>query len=199
MIAPDMVLEEWFGPLDDAGCPHPSKSAHWWKKDPAFDAHLDRTYGQDVALALTGSLSEWCTAPDGRIALILLLDQFTRNIYRNTAQMFTGDDRALLLAHEGLAAAEDDGHPAFYSCFMYMPLMHSEDLAEQESCVSKFEGLALRAPQAARGMLESNLNYAKAHRDIIARFGRFPHRNAILGRPSTAEEAEFLKQPGSSF
>ena len=161
----------------------------WFKKDTEFDARITSKYAQTVKDALAGGRDHWANDCVGCLALILVLDQFTRNIFRGSARAFSGDDMALALS---LRCVERDyiNHPdENWRRFMLMPMMHSEDLAIQEASLPLF--------QAHAGKL--TYDYAVAHHDIIARFGRFPHRNAILGRPSTDEENSFLTQPGSSF
>ena len=142
--------------------------------------------------AIEGGLSDWESDPHHRLALVLLLDQFTRNIHRGRPQAFAGDARAQALVTEALTQGLDARLPVVGRLFMYMPLMHAEDLALQEECVARFTMLQQQAPAPLRDTLAGNLRYAILHRDIVARFGRFPHRNAALGRPSTAEETAFL-------
>lgn len=199
MSSAETILDEWFGPLDEQGHPSPEKSKRWFEKDAAFDAHLRDQYGDWVERALAGELHEWRTAPNDRVALILLLDQFTRNIFRGTPRMFAGDPLALEIAHETAGEDADATFLPTQRAFTLMPLMHSEVLADQELCVRAFERLSQSAPPSHQPGFKYGLDYAIAHRDIVARFGRFPHRNQTLDRPSTPEELEFLKQPGSSF
>ena len=161
----------------------------WFKKDPAFDSQIERRFAGTVKDALAGKFDSWANTCAGCLALILVLDQFTRNIFRGNARSFSGDDMALALS---LRCVERDyiAHPdENWRRFMLMPMMHSEDLAIQEASLPLFQTHANKL----------TYEYAVAHHDIIARFGRFPHRNAILGRPSTDEEDLFLTQPGSSF
>ena len=161
----------------------------WFKKDAEFDSLIERQFAGTVNDALAGKCDHWANACAGCLALILLLDQFTRNIFRDSARAFSGDDMALALS---LRCVERDyiAHPdEDWRRFMLMPMMHSEDLAIQEASLPLFQIHAS----------EMTYDYAVAHRDIIARFGRFPHRNAILGRPSSEEERLFLTQPRSSF
>ena len=176
LATPDEILDEWF-----------SDPSRWWKKDPDFDARLRTTYGESVEAALRGELDAWAESPRGAVALVILLDQWTRNIYRDTPRMFDGDERALATS---LAVIDGGGESALSSderYFLYMPLMHSEARSLQKRSVEKFREL------------DRGVDYAERHAEIVFRFGRFPHRNAILGRESTAEELDFLKQPGSSF
>lgn len=192
-------MDEWFGQLNEAGQATPEKSRRWWQKDPAFDAYLRRNYASWVERALRGDLQSWRADNASALALTLLLDQFTRNIYRDTPRMFAGDAAALALSQSAVERGEDTHYPSAQRAFIYLPLMHSESAPDQELCVQCFERFAREAEPTARALIESNLRFARAHRDIILRFGRFPHRNAIVGRASTVEELEFLTQPGSSF
>lgn len=191
---PDEVLEFWLGPEAERDTPSKEVSSRWWKKDPAFDAEIRRRFEPAMAAAGNRELDSWTRSPRGRLAIVVLLDQFTRNVYRNSGRMFENDAYAQSLVLDAVAAGEDTQLRSAERYFLYMPLMHAEDLELQDRAVTLFERLAADAPKHADG-----LKYAKAHRDIIARFGRFPHRNEWLGRQSTPEELEFLKQPGSSF
>lgn len=205
MTDAETIVDDWFGTLDERGRVSEEKAQRWWKKDPEFDAYLRDRYGALVSAALAGELDDWQSGASSSLALVLLLDQFTRNIYRDSPQMYEGDVAAVAISTAMLDEAESgaDGArlvalPAIHKNFVFMPLMHSESLADQERCVACFREL-VDGSQEMRDMFEGHLQYAVAHRDIVARFGRFPHRNAILGRSSTAEELEFLTQPGSSF
>lgn len=181
------VLRFWFGAADPSA-EVPAREA-WFKKEAAFDRAIDEEFGIEVEMALAGGLGEWRPSPAGLLALILLLDQFTRNIHRGSAKAFAGDVRALALARQAIDAGTDAKFGLRQRLFLYLPLEHSEALADQDRSVALIG--ALGDPEATR--------YAQAHRAIIARFGRFPHRNAVLGRQSTIEELRFLEQPGSAF
>ena len=174
------VLTFWF---EDA------KPEQWYKKDSAFDEAIRDRFEDTIVAALAGRLDKWADEVEGCLALIILLDQFTRNIYRDTPRAFAGDEMALALSlrciDRGFISHED----ATWRQFMLMPMMHSEDLAIQDKSIPLFEEFTNPLTH----------EFAVKHRDIVARFGRFPHRNAILGRPSSDEETEFLTQPGSSF
>ena len=146
-----------------------------------------------------GGLDDWAGTPAGRLALVILLDQMTRNAYRDTAAMYAFDPRARALSREALQNGHLDALAPIERLFLLLPLEHSEDLADQERCVAETRRLAESVAPAHRETYAGFVDYAIRHRDIVARFGRFPHRNAILGRPSTAEEQAFLTQPGSSF
>ena len=166
-----------------------SKPEQWYKKDPDFDDAIRERFEDSIVAALAGRLDNWADEAEGCLALIILLDQFTRNIYRDTPRAFSGDDMALALSLRCIDRGFINHENAAWRQFMLMPMMHSEDLGIQDRSIPLFE--------AHTNPLTHE--YAIKHRDIVARFGRFPHRNAILGRPSSDEEAEFLTQPGSSF
>lgn len=188
------VLDFWFGPLDASGEASAEKRAQWWKKSDAFDGEIRSRFGALHASVNAGEHEAWCQTARGRLAYVIVLDQFSRNMFRGTPASFASDARALAAAKEGLARGHDRELVRAERSFLYMPYMHAEDLAAQDECVALFRALDEEA-----GGDGSNVKFAIAHRDIVARFGRFPHRNAILGRASTPEEEEFLTQPGSSF
>lgn len=198
----DEVLEFWFGSaypdLGDATIAG-RQSKLWWGKDAAVDAEMRNRFEPVVQAAGRGQLDDWKRTPDGWLALILLTDQFTRNIYRDTADMFRFDSAARALCVEGIEAAFDERLRLIQRVFFYLPLEHAESSDDQAWCVDLMRGLAREAPEDQRTVFEDFVGYAEAHQRIVDRFGRFPHRNAILGRESTEEEIEFLKQPGSSF
>lgn len=187
------ILAYWFGPRnaerDAARRPDP----RWFVKDPSFDAEIRARYGDAIEAALGGAFEAWTGTPHGALARILLLDQFTRNIHRDTPLAFAGDERALATAQDAVARGLDRELDTFERWFCYLPYEHSEDAAVQERSLELFAGLA--ADTGDRSPYE----WAEKHAAIVRRFGRYPHRNAILGRASTPEEVEFLKQPGSSF
>lgn len=188
----ETIHEEWFGQIGTAGEVADDKRVRWYKKDPAFDAHLREQYQHDVRRALAGDYDSWSDTARGTLSLVILLDQFTRNIFRGTPDMYCGDERAVELTERVLQLELDKVLWPSERHFLYMPLMHAENVNRQDRCVEVFAELAAETGVAAS-------DYAKQHRDIVARFGRFPHRNELLGRTSTAEELAFLKQPGSSF
>jgi uncharacterized protein (DUF924 family) len=196
---PEAVLSFWFGELDAQGFGDEVHSSRWWSKDPGFDQELRERFGALHAAIARGERDAWLASVPGRLAYIVVLDQFSRNMFRGTGDMFAQDARALRATLEGLDLGVDRPLRHAERQFFYMPLMHSEDLAIQERCVQVFTDWRDEATGEVRSSLEGTLDYAVRHRDIVQRFGRFPHRNALLGRPSTSEEVEFLKQPGSSF
>lgn len=186
------VLDFWFLPPDHPG--HHAYRPEWFRKDAAFDAAIRKHFGADIELALRGAPSD---GPDEtQLARILLLDQFTRNIFRNTPRAFAGDAQAKALAETLVAAGRDKNLSPWQRCFVYLPFEHRESLLDQERSVALFAGLRREMQNET---FDGAYDYAVRHREVIARFGRFPHRNAVLGRVSTPEEIEFLKQPGSSF
>ena len=174
------VLHFWFDQ---------SKPEQWYKKDPAFDGKIRSHFEDTIAAALSARLDSWADKLDTCLALILVLDQFTRNVYRDTPKAFIGDEIALAFSLRCVDRGFLSHGNAAWRQFMLMPMMHSEDVGIQERSIPLFE-------QHTNPL---TLEYAIKHRDIIARFGRFPHRNAILRRPSSEEELAFLKEPGSFF
>jgi uncharacterized protein (DUF924 family) len=192
MSRADEVLAYWFGEGEEF-------QKFWFGQSDETDKHIKSEFGADVEKALKGEHDEWAHTARGRLALIILLDQMTRNIFRGTPRAFAGDPKALALAKEGLDRGMDKGLGIFERLFFRMPLMHSEVLADQDACVRTMKALESECAAEHKKAVESSSDYAVRHRDIVARFGRFPHRNKIVGRESTAEETEFLKQPGSGF
>jgi uncharacterized protein (DUF924 family) len=192
MNTPNDVLDFWFLTPDQPGYGKPR--AEWFRKDAKFDETIRARFGDLITTAQAGGLKDWCATAEGALAYILVLDQFTRNVFRDTAQAFAGDALSLTAALNALDRGLAKALPPLRRWFIYMPLEHAEDLAMQDRCVALFAALA--AEDAA---FCDALDYAVRHRDIVARFGRFPHRNALLGRDSTPEESEFLKLPGSGF
>lgn len=177
---PHAVLDFWFREI---------KPAQWWTVDPAFDALIRERFGTLHEQARRCELFAWRATPGGRLAEVIALDQFARNIHRGTPDAFSADPLALALAQEAVAAGADLALPEQQRAFLYMPYMHSESAAIHAAAAPLMQA---RAPQGT-------YDFELKHKAIVDRFGRYPHRNAILGRESSAEELEFLKQPGSSF
>jgi uncharacterized protein (DUF924 family) len=179
-MTPREVLDFWFDPANQP---------FWFKKSAAFDEAVRHRLGDAHAAAAAGRLDDWRATPEGALALVILLDQVPRNIHRGTARAFATDDAALAVAAAAIDDGFDRGLDKDQRLFLYLPLEHSEKLADQERSVALFTELG-----------DARLtDYAVRHRDIVARFGRFPHRNALLGRASTEEEISFLEGPNSSF
>ena len=193
------VLGFWFGELDPSGRVDAVHSARWWRKDTAFDQEIRARFEPLHATVARGERDAWLSTPRGRLAYVIVLDQFSRNMFRDSVRAFACDERALHAALAGIELGVDRRLQYEERSFFYMPLMHSEDLATQERCVALFTAFRDEQSGALKTRLAGTLKYAEQHRDIVRRFGRFPHRNALLGRTSTAEEVEFLTQPGSSF
>lgn len=166
-----------------------TEPAQWWRQSDEFDRQIRERFGAVLAQAAQCELYAWRAAAPGRLAEIIVLDQFSRTIHRATAQAFACDSLALGLAQEAIAAHVDDALEPAQKAFLYMPFMHSESPEMHAMAVSLF----------AQDGLDSYLQFELRHKAIIDRFGRYPHRNALLGRASSAEEIEFLKTPGSSF
>lgn len=187
------ILEFWLGPLGERDKPAPALQARWFGASAELDTQLRTEFGGDLERAARGECDGWSTTPRGSVALVILLDQWSRNIHRGSARMFQNDGKALTLAQQVVARGEDVALTAAERQFLYMPFMHSESLAAQQRSLELFERLAHDAPSS------DVRAFARAHHDIVARFGRFPHRNAMLGRASTAAETQFLAEPNSSF
>jgi uncharacterized protein (DUF924 family) len=188
----ETIVDFWFGAPDSVDFGRARKA--WFAKDAAFDAEIRERFGSLIERALRGELENWGDASRSAIAQVLLLDQFTRNAFRDTPRAFAGDPRALAAAARMVGLRQDEELPTFMRGFVYLPYEHAEGLAMQDEAIRLLTRLAAADPEQ-----QSMLDYAYKHRTVIERFGRFPHRNAILGRRSTAEEIEFLSRPGSGF
>jgi len=187
-MTPEDVLDFWFG--DD---PTLFREA-WFRTDPTFDAACRARFGTVLEAARTGALDSWAETPRGTLALVIVLDQFSRNIHRGTPDAFAADPRARALADAAVARGDDHHLGPIERSFLYLPFEHVENLADQD--------ISVRLSETLRGTYDSAdraIDYAERHRDVIRRFGRFPHRNAILGRASTPQELAYLAEPGSGF
>jgi uncharacterized protein (DUF924 family) len=191
MSQADAILEFWFGKPDEADYGKYRKA--WFTKNPEFDDEVRSRFLHVYNQAAAGELDDWKTTPQGCLALIILLDQFPRNMFRGQPQAFATDPQALAYARHAVTQCFDKELPKLQRWFVYLPFEHSENLADQHRCVELCEQLG-DEPE-----MREVIDYAYRHLRVIERFGRFPHRNQILGRETTPEEAEFLKQPGSSF
>jgi uncharacterized protein (DUF924 family) len=188
----EAVLDFWFGAPGSADYGRTRKE--WFAKDDAFDRSIRDRFGARIEQTLRGEHADWADEPRSALAQIVVLDQFTRNAFRGSARAFAGDARALAAASRMVGARQDEALPTFMRSFVYLPFEHAEGLAMQDESVRLFRRLVGEGEDP--GQL---LAYALRHRAVIERFGRFPHRNEILGRQSTAEESAFLRQPGSGF
>lgn len=185
------VLTFWFGAIDPGA---DRARPEWFRKDLTFDERIRAQFGTQIEQALAGELGGWAASPPAALAQLLLLDQFTRNVFRGTPRAFAGDAQALTAARSLLQCGADQALTPLRRVFVYLPFEHAEDEAAQAESLRLFGALA-RIDSALAGFED----HARRHAEVIERFGRFPHRNAILGRASTPEEIEFLQQPGSSF
>ena len=191
------IQDFWFGELHD-GFPVTDRQKLWFGSDAAMDRRITRQFAPLLEAVARGQHDNWKATPTGRLALILLVDQFSRNVYRKTARAFANDPLARLLCREGLDSRADRELSSIERVFFYMPLEHSEDIADHDRCVALFDELLADTPQHAQ-RLEGFANYARGHREIVHRFGRYPHRNTILGRASTPKEEAYLQEGGARF
>jgi uncharacterized protein (DUF924 family) len=196
------ILDFWFGEarqaLSDATL-DARQASLWWGKDAGVDGEIRRRFGALISAATDGNLESWSASAHGRLALIILLDQFSRNAYRDTPDAFAHDRLALAHSLEGQSRGQDRELRPIERVFFYMPMEHAESLPVQDECVRRFRGLLETANETDRDTFAKYLDFAKRHREIILRFDRFPHRNPILGRTSTPDEEAFLREPGSGF
>lgn len=190
MTTPRDILAFWFSPR---------ARTLWFEKDKDFDEQIRMRFGAAVHEAQQGGFDSWRQSPEGVLALLLLLDQFSRNIHRGTAKAFLGDARCRDVAACAIEQGFDRRFGFEERCFFYLPFEHSEALGDQDRAVALFTMLLDQAPAEHRETAAGLLDYAHRHRNVIQRFGRFPHRNAALGRSTTEAEAAFLKEPGSAF
>jgi uncharacterized protein (DUF924 family) len=194
MTQADDILYYWFGPPGAEDSRYEVRRKLWFGKSEATDQEIRDRFLPAYQQAAAGDLDSWQDSPQTCLALIVLLDQFPRNLFRGTPQAFATDSRALTVAKGAIARQFDHQLLPLQRLFVYLPLEHSENLADQHQCVTLMQQAADISPELADAH-----DYAIRHLRVIDQFGRFPHRNAILGRKSTPEEVEFLKQPGSSF
>lgn len=190
LAGPREVLDFWYA--DDT-------SVHWFAAEAGFDDTVRERIADTFEAALRGELDGWAGTPEGWLALLLVLDQFGRNIHRGTARAFAGDVRAQALAMAGLARGDDLRLPRLWRVFAYLPLEHAEDLRLQQHSVTRFRALAVQAPANEAALYRRFLDYALRHCEVVTRYGRFPHRNAVLGRAETDEERAYLAQPDTGF
>ncbi len=191
MSSSNAILEFWFG----TETPQAFRP-EWFAGEEAFDQEIARRFQMEIGQALSSGLDGWDGLPRSALALVLLLDQFPRNAYRGTSLAFAGDARAQEITLLGLERGYQQYFTPLERLFFYLPLEHAENLALQDRSVELMRQLEAEAPELAKAQIA---DYAERHRAVIERFGRFPHRNEILGRDSTPEEVQFLAEPGSSF
>jgi uncharacterized protein (DUF924 family) len=196
---PQTILEYWFGSNPDDAAVAAERSNLWWSKSEAVDAEIRERFESLVLKGAAGELDHWASTPKSLLVLILLTDQYPRNIYRDSARAFAFDSKALAWCVDGINIGLDLMLRPIERVFFYLPLEHSESLEHQYQSVSLFRNLCDIVNADQKPAFENFLDFAVRHRNIIARFGRFPHRNKILGRQSTPEELTFLAEAGSSF
>ena len=199
MAAHDDLLTFWFGELVSPWSADGAHQTAWFQGGVAFDEALRGRFGDALSAAEAGALDGWAETPRGRLALIILLDQLSRNLYRGSDKAFRNDARALALATELVDSGDDRALAPQERLFAYLPFEHSEALADQDRAVALFAAMQAEAPPDAAEQYANYTLYAQRHRDVVARFGRFPHRNERLGRETTDAERAFLATPGSSF
>ena len=197
--APEDVLDFWFGQPGPAAQVAAQKSALWFGKSVANDQLVIERFADTLIAAGAGQLDHWALTPRNRLALIVVLDQFPHHVHRNHGQSFAYDTQSLALALAMIENGDAARVASIEQVFVYLPLEHAESMAMQDLSVTLYAQLEADATAAEHPLFKGFLDYAQQHRDVVARFGRFPHRNALLGRPSTSEEIEFLKLPGSRF
>lgn len=195
----DEILAFWFREKEQSVPKIDARMDLWFGDDPDFDAEIKKTFADDVERASAGELRHWAREPRGCLALILLLDQFRRNIYRGKPEAFAKDKSALKLCIEGAAAKMDQALSPVEKLFFYMPLQHSESLKVQKKSCEIYRHLAKTATTTDRETFETSAQFAELHADIIEQFGRFPHRNQILGRENTPEEEAYLSGDAPTF
>lgn len=193
------LLEFWFGTRAGDADVIQERGSLWFKGGADLDASIRTRFGELREAAIAGVLDDWLVFARGRLALVILVDQFSRNVFRADARAFAHDGLARAWCEQGLAAGADRALRPVERVFFYLPLEHSEVLVDQQRSVALFRALLDDVDADAHAAFADYLDYAERHRDIIARFGRFPHRNSVLRRASTAQEIAFLEQPGTSF
>jgi uncharacterized protein (DUF924 family) len=193
------VLDFWFADAASGPQAVERRNRVWFAGGAHFDRECTERFAATLEAAAGGDLDHWKESPRGRLALIILLDQFSRNIYRGTAAAFQHDDRARAACREGIAVGHDEQLAPFERSFFYMPLEHAEDREVQALSVRLFETLANESPEEWRGRLKADAGHARRHRDIVEEFGRFPHRNAVLRRDSSPAEQAYLADDAPRF
>lgn len=198
-VTPEDIIDFWFG--DSLGNPESARnrSKFWYVSNSDTDAEIRKQFGPILEAVLKGDLSAWETTPEGALALVILLDQFSRNIYRGDAKAYSGDELALAIAKRAIQASFDQDLPGLHRLFLYHPFHHSEQLRDQENAVALFQNVEDRSPEDWREFLHGFTKFAIHHKGVVSRFGRFPHRNKILGRSNTKEEQAYLDGGASGY
>ncbi len=194
-----IIHEFWFGDDPNDAVVAQQKAALWWSGKREYDQDIEHRFGSWIGAAACGKLNDWAASARSRLALILLTDQFPRSIYRGSPKAFEFDPLAQAWCLDGVRQGMDKELRPIERIFFYLPLEHAESTQYQEQSVELYTRLFQEVPEHQMDLFRGYLTFALRHRHIIARFGRFPHRNAVLGRTSTSEEAQFLTEPGSSF
>jgi len=195
----DTILSFWFREQELSAPQIDRRMDIWFSEDAVFDHEIEKEFTDDVDAACAGRLNHWAAEPQGRLALIILIDQFRRNIYRGTAEAFSKDRLALKLCVEGAMEKKDKGLSLIERVFFYMPLQHAESRKVQAKAVELYNRLAEAASPTFRETFLTIAQFAELHKDIIDQFGRFPHRNQLLNRENTAEENEYLASDSPDF
>lgn len=195
----EAILSFWFKESELTAPQIDHRMEIWFSEDPVFDHEIEKEFADDVDAACAGQLDHWAVDPHGRLALIILIDQFRRNIYRNTADAFSKDRLALKLCVEGAMEKKDRGLTPIQRVFFYMPLQHAESTKVQAKSLELYDRLAETVSPTERETFLTVAQFAELHKDIIDQFGRFPHRNKLLNRENTAEEAEYLAGDSPDF
>ena len=195
----DKILAFWFKEQELTAPQIDRRMDTWFGEDPIFDHEIEKEFGDDVELACKGQLDYWAAEPRGRLALILLIDQFRRNIHRNTEKAFSHDKLALKLCVEGAMEKKDASLTPIQRVFFYMPLQHAESRKVQAKSVALYSKLAESVSATYRETFETVAHFAELHKDIVDQFGRFPHRNQLLGRENTPEENQYLAGDAPDF
>jgi uncharacterized protein (DUF924 family) len=195
----DEIIGFWFGGSPEDPRAIESRSPAWFRSDPCFDEEIRARFGADHDAASRGERDPWRATERGSLALILVLDQFSRNLHRGTPRAFAQDGQAQAVCLDGLDRGSDRVLPTLARAFFYLPLHHAEDSLLQDRCVEEFRRLLAETPPVFAKIIGAFSDYAEGHWDVVRRFGRFPHRNAILGRESTAEEQAYLHAGAPSY
>ncbi len=199
LVTPADIFDFWFGAMDSNGLTAGADHAKWWSGGEVLDNEIKDRFEDTVKAASAGELEAWKESDDGAVAWVILLDQFTRNIYRDQARMYDDDAKAVAFVKKMIAEGRDQNLATHPRVFLYMPLMHAEDMPSQDLGVEKFGEIVGSVPAEVKPLVQNNLQFSEAHRKVVERFGRFPHRNEILGRVSTPKELKFLEEEGRGF